>query len=310
MAALYLALFSLCSFFIPNFLSRGNLTALAQSIISVGIVSCGMLFCLASGDFDLSVGPVAALSAIVAVLVSNHFTHSTTDPSPLPMLLAIPAGIAAGALFGIINGILIAKLRINALITTLATMQIARGLAYITSGSKSIGSLNTPFNRAFGTRTFLSLPTPIWLLAACILLAGLLLHLTIFGRKTLAIGGNPDAARYSGINVPRTKILIFTLMGALAALAGIIDASQLQNADPKAFPDLALAAISACVLGGVSLTGGIGTILAVIVGTLIMGTVQNAMNAKNVPSDYQYLITGAILLAAVLYDRLKQRLTR
>ena len=125
--------------------------------------------------------------------------------------------------------------------------------------------------------------------------------------RTLAIGGNVTAARYAGINVTRTKILIFMLQGLLAALAGIVDASQLQNADPKTYTDLALAAISACVLGGVSLTGGVGTILAVVVGTLIMGTVQNAMNARNVDPDYQYLITGGILLATALYDRLKQR---
>jgi L-arabinose transport system permease protein len=307
MAVLYVCLFAACAIWIPNFLSASNLAGLGQSVITVGIVACGMLFCLASGDFDLSVGSVAACSAVVAVMVINRMTGDPSNMSAWPMVAGITAGLLAGAGFGLVNGVVIAKLRINALITTLATMQIARGMAFIASKHQSVGSLNVPFNKAFGTRTFLSLPVPIWVLIGCILACGFLLHMTVFGRKTLAIGGNVTAARYAGINVTQTKILIFVLQGLLAALAGIVDASQLQNADPKTYTDLALAAISACVLGGVSLTGGVGTILAVVVGTLIMGTVQNAMNARNVDPDYQYLITGGILLATALYDRLKQR---
>jgi L-arabinose transport system permease protein len=310
MALLYVGLFIGCAIFIPHFLSRSNLQGLGQSVITVGIVACGMLFCLASGDFDLSVGSVAAFSSVIGVMVINRLTPAEQGASPGPMLAGMAVGVAAGAGFGFINGFLIAKVRINALITTLATMQIARGVAFIVSKHQSIGSLNEAYNQFFGTRTFLGLATPLWVLAGCVAASGVLLHSTVFGRKTLAIGGNAEAARYAGIDVTWTKIRIFMLQGALAALAGMVDASQLQNADPKTYTDLALAAISACVLGGVSLTGGVGTILAVVVGTLIMGTVQNAMNARRVDPDYQYLITGGILLAAVLYDRLKQRLTR
>ena len=307
MALLYVCLFMGCALFIPNFTTTGNLTSLGQSVITVGIVACGMLFCLASGDFDLSVGSVAAFSAVIAVMVINRMTGDPQSTSPWPMVVGIAAGLLAGAGFGLVNGVFIAKLRINALITTLATMTLARGMGYIVSKHQSIGSLNGTYNRTFGTRTFLSLPVPLWVLIGCIAVSGVLLHLTVFGRKTLAIGGNAVAARYAGIDVGRTKILIFMLQGLLAALAGILDASQLQVADPKADTDLALAAISACVLGGVALTGGRGTILAVVVGGLIMATVQNAMYARQVDPDYQYLITGGILLATALYDQLKQR---
>lgn len=301
MLALYLLLVVACTALIPRFLSASNLGSLAQLVTSVGIVACGMLFCLASGHFDLSVGSTAAFSGIVAVMVVNA-TQSAA--------LGIAAGLAAGAVIGFINGFVIAGLRINALITTLATMQIVRGLAYMLSGNTVVGSSSTGFNKLFGSYTLLAIPTPVWLMGGCFLVFGFLLHGTIFGRNTLAIGGNLEAARLAGIPVRRTSIAIFMLQGILAALAGIVEASQLNVADPKASLGLELQVISACVLGGVSMTGGVGTILAVIVGTLIMGTVQNAMNAKSINSNYQYLVSGGILLGAVLYDRLKQRLVR
>jgi L-arabinose transport system permease protein len=311
MLALYLVLFTACSLFIPRFLSSFNLSSLLQSITSTGIVACGMMFCLASADFDLSVGSVAAFSAIVTVMVTNALTPiDAASHSPFPMCIGMICGLATGAGFGLVNGFIIARLKINALITTLATMQIVRGLAHMVSQHHPVGSGNLPFNRLFGSATFLSLPSPVWLIAFCFLFFGIVLHLTVFGRQTLAIGGNFEAARRSGINTTRVKILIFALQGSLAALAGIVEASQLHIADPKADVGLELSVIAACVLGGVSLTGGVATILAVIIGTLIMGTVQNAMSLKAVDTDYQYLVTGGILLAATLYDRLKQRLTR
>jgi L-arabinose transport system permease protein len=136
---------------------------------------------------------------------------------------------------------------------------------------------------------------------------GLVLHMTIFGRNTLAIGGNREAARLAGIPTARTQMLIFTLQATLAGLAGVVSAAQQQLGDPKGMVGLELRVISACVLGGVSLTGGIGSIHHVIVGVLIMCTVQNIMDLQSVPTFYQYLISGAILLAAVLLDRLKRR---
>jgi L-arabinose transport system permease protein len=302
MLVLYLLLFAACSLLFPNFLSWYNMGSLAQLIITVGIVSCGMLFCLAAGDFDLSVGSVAAFAGIIAVVVINH-THS------IP--LAILAGVAAGAAVGLANGFIVAGLGINALIATLATMQIVRGLAYITSHNTSIGATDpdSRFHHLFGTDALLRVPNPVWLMIACFLVCGLLLHKTTFGRNTLAIGGNTEAARLAGVATVRTKILVFTLQGALAALAGIVEASQSSLGNPNASIGLELRVISACVLGGVSLTGGVGTILAVIVGTLIMGTVQNAMDLHGVDTNKQYLVSGGILLAAVLFDKLKQKWT-
>jgi len=184
-----------------------------------------------------------------------------------------------------------------------------RGLAYIVSNGKAVGVTESNFF-VLGISSVLGIPTPVWIMIACFIVFGFLLSKTIFGRNTLAIGGNAEASRLAGIPVTRTKIIIFTLQGLVAGFAGVILASRLTSGQPSTAQGLELQVISACVLGGVSLTGGVGSILAVIVGALIMGTVQNAMNLLNIPPFYQYIASGGILLAAVLLDRLKQKGTR
>ncbi|RYG42549.1 L-arabinose ABC transporter permease AraH [bacterium] len=292
------ALLAGASMFVPNFLSGNNLIySLGLSLTTTGIVACGMLFALAAGDFDLSVGSVAAFGGMVsAVLLSKGM-------SPVPaVLISLAAGLGIGA----INGFVIAVCGINALITTLATMQIVRGLAYILNDGNSIGVSNMGF-AALGTGTPLGVPMPIWVLVLCLVAFGLLLHRTVYGRNSLAIGGNREAAHLAGVPTRKVQIWIFALLSMLAALAGIVSTAQQQLGDPKSMQGLELRVISACVLGGVSLTGGVGSIGHVVVGVLIMGTVQNVMDLKSVPTFYQYLISGAILLAAVLLDRLKTR---
>ncbi len=300
MLIVFLVLFALTSLFVPNFFSWVNMKGLGLSVATVGIIACTMLFCLASGDFDLSVGSIVALSGVLAAVVVNATGN---------VFLGILAGILAGGAVGLVNGSVIAKLGINALITTLATMQIVRGLAYIVSGGKAVGVTESNFF-VLGISSVLGIPTPVWIMIACFVVFGFLLSKTIFGRNTLAIGGNAEASRLAGIPVTRTKIIIFTLQGLVAGFAGVILASRLTSGQPSTAQGLELQVISACVLGGVSLTGGVGSILAVIVGALIMGTVQNAMNLLNIPPFYQYIASGGILLAAVLLDRLKQKGTR
>jgi len=285
-------------FKVPNFASANNLIySLGLSITTTGIVSCGMLFALAAGDFDLSVGSVAAFAGMVAaVLLGKGW-------GPVP---AVFAALFGGLLIGTINGFIIAVCGINALITTLATMQIVRGLAYILHNGNSMGIGDTTF-AWLGTGAPLGVPMPLWILLLCLIVFGLLLHRTVYGRNALAIGGNREAAHLAGVPTRKVQIVIFGLLSMLAALAGIVSSAQQQLGDPKMMQGLELRVISACVLGGVSLTGGVGSIGHVIVGVLIMGTVQNVMDLNSVQTFYQYLISGAILLAAVLLDRLKQR---
>ena len=296
MLVVFCLLFLACSVFVDKFLSWLNMEGLALSVSTLGMVACTMLFCLASGDFDLSIGSVVAFSGVLAAVLINR-TGSVT--------IGILGAIAAGGLVGLLNGTVIAKFKINALITTLATMQIVRGLGYIVSGGKAVGVGNTAFF-VLGSSSLLGVPTPVWITAGCFVVFGFLLSRTTFGRNTLAVGGNQEAARLAGIPVDGLKMVIFTLQGLMAGFAGVVLASRMTSGQPTASLGFELEVISACVLGGVSLTGGIGSMGAVVAGVLIMGTVQNAMNLMNVESFYQYVARGAILLGAVLFDRFKQ----
>lgn len=282
--------------FVPNFLSANNLVySLGLSLTTTGIVACGMLFALAAGDFDLSVGSVAAFGGVVAAVLLNKGMGAVP---------AVALALAGGLVIGAINGFVIAVCGVNALITTLATMQIVRGLAYILNDGNSIGVGDAGFAR-LGTGTM-----PLWILLLCLVVFGLLLHRTVYGRNALAIGGNREAAHLAGVPTRAVQIAIFALMSMLASLAGVVSTSQLQLGDPKSMQGLELRVISACVLGGVSLTGGVGSIGHVVGGALVMGTVQNVMDLKGVSTFYQYVVSGAILLAAVLLDRLKTRGSR
>lgn len=291
------ALFIGCSVFVENFLTWRNMQGLALAVTTIGMVACTMLFCLAAGDFDLSIGSVVACAGVLGAVVMTR-----TDSITLGVLSALGLGAASGCL----NGFVVARMKINALITTLATMQIVRGLGFIISDGRAVGIGQERFF-LLGNSALFGVPTPVWITAACFVVFGFLLNRTVFGRDTLAVGGNSEAAHLAGIPVERIKIIIFTAQGVMAAFAGLVLASRMTSGQPNAGLGFELEVISACVLGGVSLTGGIGSMGFVIAGVLIMGIVQNAMNLMNVPTFYQYVARGLILLAAVLFDRWKRR---
>lgn len=300
MLVVFALLFAVCAVAVPGFRTGVNMEGLLLSVSTIGIIACTMLFCLAAGAFDLSVGSIVACAGVVTTVVINH-TGS--------LALGLGAGLGLGALVGLVNGVLIAQAGINALIVTLATMQIVRGLGYLVSDGKAVGVTREEFF-TLGNSSLAGLPTPVWICVGCFVLFGFLIERTTFGRNTLALGGNAEAARLAGIPIGRLKIIIFTLQGLLSAVAGIVLASRMTSGQPMVAQGLELDVISACVLGGVSLNGGIGKISYVIAGVLIMGTVRNAMNLLNVPTFYQYIASGLILLAAVGFDRLKQRGSR
>ena len=295
LVVIFAAAFIIVSLTVPNFLTERNMLGLLQSVVTIGIVSCTMMFCLASRDFDLSVGSTVAFSGMVAVMASNA-TGS--------ILLGLIAAIACGGLVGTINGLVIAKFRINALITTLATMQIVRGLALISSDGRAVG-INDPAFYQLALSKFLTIPTPIWVMAILFIVFGFVLNRTVFGKNTLAIGGNPEASRLAGVNVVNMRIWIFALQGLVCGIAGILLASRITSGQPNAATGLELSVISACVLGGVSLAGGRAAMTGVIVGVMIMGIAENVMNLLNIQAFYQYVVRGLILLIAVLLDNLR-----
>ena len=294
---IFAVMFITMSLTVDHFFSIENMLGLALSISQIGMVACTMMFCLASRDFDLSVGSTVAFAGVLCAMVLNA-TGNT--------FIAIIAAVVAGSVIGFVNGAVIAYLRINALITTLATMEIVRGLGFIVSHGQAVGVSSDTFI-ALGGLTMFGVSLPIWVTLVCFIVFGVMLNSTVYGRNTLAIGGNPEASRLAGINVERTRVYIFLIQGAVTALAGVILASRITSGQPNAAEGFELNVISACVLGGVSLLGGRATISGVVIGVLIMGTVENVMNLMNIDAFYQYLVRGAILLAAVLLDQLKNR---
>jgi L-arabinose transport system permease protein len=299
LVVIFVVAFVIVSLAVPNFLTERNMLGLLQSVVTIGIVACTMMFCLASRDFDLSVGSTVAFSGMVAVMASNMTGSIVTG---------LLAALVCGAFVGFINGIVIAKFRINALITTLATMQIVRGLALIASDGRAVGINDPSFYQIALSRLF-GVPTPIWIMGLLFVIFGFVLNRTVFGKNTLAIGGNPEASRLAGVNVVRMRIWIFALQGLVCGIAGILLASRITSGQPNAATGLELSVISACVLGGVSLAGGRAAMAGVIVGVLIMGIAENVMNLLNIQAFYQYVVRGLILLIAVLLDNLRSSAT-
>lgn len=287
-----------CSLTVEGFGTSDNLRNLLQAVSTVGIIACTMMLCLGTSDVDLSIGSTAALSGVVATVLIKSGSSAQ---------VGIATALAVGALVGLVNGIVVAKLGVNALIATLASMQFVRGAAYLVApGGTSIGVSNVAFDQV-GKWEWLGMRAPIWYMLAFFLLFAFLLNRTVFGRNTLAIGGNMESARLAGIPVVGTRIAIFVLQGLIAAFAGIVLASRVSSGQPQAQVGLELQVISACVLGGVSLTGGVASMSGVIGGVLIMGVVQNAMSLKSIDAYWQMVVSGIVLLAAVLLDRLKHR---
>lgn len=298
-------IFILCSIFVPNFATVRNMIGLSVAVSMVGMVACTMMFCLAAGDVDLSVGTLVPCSGVIVAVVLKNTGN---------LFLAISAALGFGIVVGILNGTAVAKLKIGALIATLGTMQIVKSFGLVIAGGKAVGIANDWFNdigSSFWPKVnigdFSGIPVPVWITIFCMAVFAVVLQKTVFGRNTLAIGGNPDAAELAGINVAKTRIGIFVLQGLVAAFAGIVLASRLTSGQPKSAEGFELEVIAACVLGGVSLSGGVASITFVISGVLIMGIVQNAMNLLQIEPFYQYMVRGAILLAAVALDKLKQR---
>lgn len=289
-------LFAVLSATVPDFFTTRNIQGLLLSVTLIGSIAVTMMFVLALGEVDLSVASIVAFSGVVTSTVMTQ-SHSVS--------LGVAAGVLAGGAVGLVNGVLIARFKINSLIATLAMMEAVRGLAYITSNGDAVMISEESFFD-LGGGSFLGISFPIWSTIVGFVIFGFLLKKTVFGKNVLAVGGNSEAALLAGLPVRRIKITVFVLQGLVTGFAGVMLASRMSLGDPKTSMGLELGVISACVLGGVSLTGGVATISGVLAGVLIMGAVQDAMSLMNVPTFYQYLIRGGILLLAVLFDQFRR----
>lgn len=285
-----------------NFLGEYNVLSVLRYNSMFALIALGMCFVIMTGGIDLSVGAVAAMASVVSALLS-----------PQGLLPALLGGVAAGAAVGLINGLVIAKLRILPFITTLATLLAAQGTGLLLAGNQSVSVSWDGLFVELGQGDLFGLPIPALIAAAAYLLGSLALNYTGFGRHTLAVGGNEEAARLMGLPVERITIAVYTLSGALAGLAGVILASQFGAGQPTEGAGWELFAIAAVVVGGTLLTGGVGSVGATLSGVLLLGLIFNILNFENgrgvisLSAYWQSVIRGAFLLVVVI---LQSRLTR
>ena len=277
------------------FLTEGNIVNVLRQVSVNGILATGMTFVILTGGIDLSIGSVLAASAMVAgsFAVGDH---------PMNPVFAMLIGVAVGAAFGAINGTLIAYLGLPAFVMTLGMLSMARGFTLIYSGGVPIPDISPAFSW-IGQATVLGAPVPVLAFAVVFAVAFVVLRTTVYGRRIYAVGGNVRSARTSGIN---TRVMIFSVyvvMGALAALAGIILTARVSSALPQAGLSYELDAIAAVVIGGTSLTGGVGSITYTLIGVLIIGVINNGLDLLSVSSYYQQVVKGLIIVVAVLIDR-------
>lgn len=280
-----------------SFRSFENFSAILRNLAFEGILALGMMLMMIGGVFDLSVGAMASMIGVI--------TGALMKKAGLPVPVAVCAGLGIAALGGFLNGFIVAKVRVNALITTLGTMGIFQGIALLVGGP-GITFLPDSFTK-FGQFEFLGLQAPVWLLLALAIFAHYCLRHTRFFRQYYYIGSNPKAAHLSGIKVERMQMFAFTIMGVLAGIAGITYASRIATANSTVGIGSELQAITAVILGGASLAGGKGTIWGAMIGVFFMGLMKNVLIISRISSEWQGIILGAVLVAAVALDSIMNR---
>ncbi|MGB6129824.1 MAG: ABC transporter permease [Psychrilyobacter sp.] len=281
----------------PYFFTTQNSINILVAASLMGLVAIGETYLLIGGLVDLSPGSTAALSSVIVAILLR---------SGLNMGLAIIISIIIGIFIGMINGIIVNKLEIEPFIATLASMTIVRGAAFIFSGGKPIFVSNKNFILLGKTRV-LGIPIPVLILIAVFIIFGIILGRTSFGRNIYVIGGNKKASFLAGLNPQKMTLILYMIMGGLSALGGIILTSRLTSGQPAANIGLEFDAITAAVLGGTAFTGGVGTIFGTFLGVLILQGFNNGLLILNVPSFWQYVARGLLLLIALAFDYIRRQ---
>jgi ribose/xylose/arabinose/galactoside ABC-type transport system permease subunit len=282
-------IFSLLS---SRFFTLSNFQNLMRNTAPLAIAGCGMTAIMIARGIDLSVGSVLAASTVLA---------ATLAVAGLPLYLAFAIALVFGTFVGFINGAIIAKMRVSAIIVTLGMLNIARGIAYLITPSAILVGLPPNWSDV-GTGKLWVFPLPIVIALGVVVLFIWLTTYSKFGKRIYAIGGNEDAARLSGINVERTLVILYMLCGLTAALAGLVLSSRVGSGDPNIGVGFELQVIAAVIIGGTSLSGGEGRILGTAIGALIIGVLSNGLNLAGVEPFWQYVAQGLVLIAAVIVD--------
>lgn len=297
-----IVIFSLAS---PNFLQFRNINGIFLATAVNGILALGVTFVIITAGIDLSIGTVMTFSAVITGVVITNMG--------LPVPLGIIAGILAGGTAGLINGIVIAKMKVPSFVATLGMMYMAKGLALILAELRPIYFTNTPVFREISTGSVVGsvvpgfdIPNAVLILFGSAVLGSFILFKTVLGRYTFALGSNEEATHLSGVNVDRWKIAVYTVSGLYAGIAGIVIASRLNSAQPALGQGYELDAIAAVVIGGTSLSGGQGSILGTVIGAFVISVLTNGLRMLSVPQEWQIVVTGAIIIIAVYFDMVRR----
>jgi ribose/xylose/arabinose/galactoside ABC-type transport system permease subunit len=281
----------------PTFRDPYNLVNILEQNAIIGIVACGMAVMMITGGFDLSVGATGATASVVGATVASMGGGDVG---------VILAGLGIGLAIGLVNGFLIAKVGINAFVTTFAMASIVSGLLFVaTSARSTMGS--TPVVKAAATAKFFGIPLVFVIFILVLALVWVILNRTKYGHYVYSVGGNAEASHLSGVPVHRVQIFAFAFGGLLAAAAGILLLGQTDIGQPSAAAGWPLDAIAICVVGGVALTGGVGRILDVLAATLLLGVIANGLNQINVSPYWQPAVTGIVILGAVVLDQFNRK---
>lgn len=290
----------------PSFATARNMEMIARQTTIVGVAALGMTMVIILGGIDLSVGSIVALSTVVIAWLLRY-----TGVNPLT---AAVGGVAAAALFGLVSGVLITRLRVVPFIVTLGMMLVVRGVAKgigreqkIDVDPERLKWLEELLATVPKERSWMLLPPGVWILIILAVAVAALLRYTRLGRHTFAVGSNEQTARLCGVAVERVKVMVYTMCGAFAGLAGLMQFSRLTVGDPTVAVGLELNVIAAVVIGGGSLSGGEGSIFGTLVGALIMTVIASGCTQRGYPNWVQEIITGAIIVLAVAVDRLRHR---
>ncbi|ANH08330.1 ABC transporter permease [Shinella sp. HZN7] len=284
------------------FLTPGNISnVLLQTSIN-GVLAIGMTFVILTRGIDLSVGSVVALAGMVSASFVTSSATAGIAGAPYPMVVALAAGILVGVGCGALVGLIVSRFSVPAFVATLGMLSAARGATLIYGGGKPVPALSPEF-RWIGTGNILGIPMPVILLAVVFLVSWWVLTRTRFGRYIYAVGGNPHAAKTSGLNVTRIRFMVYVISGALSGLAGMILSARTGSALPQAGIAYELDAIAAVVIGGTSLSGGVGRVTGTLIGALIIGVMNNGLDLMGIQSYYQQVLKGALIVGAVMLDQ-------
>ena len=279
-----------------TFLTIPNINNILKEIVVYGILSCALAFPLINGTFDLSIETTCALGGTVcALLVTDGFLGIKTN-----LFLAIIIATVFCSLIGVINGVIVARTKIDPFIVTLGSQTAVRGLVYIVCNNSAVTSLPASF-KSLSAGKILGISVSIWILLLVFVVLAVVLGKTAYGRKIYAIGGNYQAAYISGINVKAIRFSTYVISAALSCIAGILSTARVGSATPNAVTGYTTIAISACAIGGVSLGGGKGLAIGVFLGSLMMGMITNGMNLMFIGSNWQLVVRGCLMVAAVFY---------